>query len=82
MLRGYPDSWSQGICPTQVYLFSTGQSNVWNELDFYNQDSSQLMKNVYHKYDLTRRLSLGLPVSYEEYNTTDNWLQSTNKFNI
>lgn len=82
MLRGYQDSWDQGSCPTQVYLFGTGKSTVWNELDFYSQDSSQLMKNVCHKYDLARRLSLGLPVSYDEYNTTDEWLQGTNKFSI
>ncbi len=82
MLRGYQDSWDQGSCPTQVYLFGTGQSNVWNELDFYSQDSSQLMKNVCDKYNLARRLSLGLPVSYDEYNRMNKWLQRTNKFNI
>ena len=82
MLRGYTDSWNQGICPTQVYLFGTRQSNVWSELDFYDQDSGQLMKNVSDKYNLARRLSLGLPVSYDEYNSSNEWLQSTNKFNI
>lgn len=82
MLRGYQDSWNQGICPTQVYLLGTGKINVWNELDFYSQDSSKLIKNVSNKYNLSTRFALGLPVSYEEYNKTDNWLQSTNKFNI
>lgn len=82
MLRGYPDSWNQGVCPTQVYLFGTRQSNVWSELDFYNQDSSQLLKNVGDRYNLSKRLSLGLPISYDEYNSLDGWLQSTNKFNI
>ena len=71
MLRGYTDSWNQGICPTQVYLFGTGQSNVWSELDFYNRDYSQLMKNVSDRYNLAKRLSLGLPVSYDEYNIMD-----------
>ena len=82
MLRGYTDSWDQGICPTQVYLFGTRQSNVWSELDFYDQDSSQLLKNVSDRYNLTKRLSLGLPVSFNEYNSLNEWLQSTNKFNI
>lgn len=82
MLRGYQDSWNQGSCPTQVYLLGTGQINVWSELDFYSQNPIQLMKNVSDKYNLANRLALGLPVSYEEYNKTDNWLQSTNKFNI
>ncbi len=83
MLRGYTDSWNQGICPTQVYLFGTGQSNVWSELNFYNQEYSQLMKSVSDGYNnLTRKLSLGLPVSYDEYNIMDEWLQDTNKFSI
>lgn len=82
MLKGYKDSWKKGICPTQVYLFGIGQDNVWNELDFYRQDSSQLMENVYRKYNLARRLSLGLPVSHAEYNDVNKHLQHTNKFSI
>ena len=82
MLSGYQYSWDQGCCPTQDYLLGIGQSNVWNGFDFYSQDSSQLMKNVCEKYNLVRRLSLGLPVSYDEYTATDELLQGTNKFNI
>lgn len=83
MLRGYKYSWDLGgICPTQFYLIGTGKSKVWTEFDFYSQEASQLMKNVSNKYDLARRLSLGLPVSCDEYNTTDEWLQGTNKFSI
>lgn len=82
MLSGYQDSWNQGCCPTQVYLLGIGQSNVWNGLEFFSPDSSKLMKNVCDKYNLVRRLSLGLPVSYDEYTSTDELLQGTNKFNI
>lgn len=82
MLGGYQDAWEQGGCPTQVYLFGTKQSKVWTEFDFYSQESSQLMKNVSDKYSLDKRLSLGLPVSYNEYYTTDEWLKGTNKFRI
>ena len=82
MVRGYASSWSQGICPTQVYLFGTKQSSVWSELDFYDQNLSQLIKNVNDGYTLAKRLSLGLPISYDEYNSCNNWLQSTNKFNL
>lgn len=82
ILSGYQDFWNQGCCPTPVYLLGIGQSNVWNGLDFYSPDSSQLMKNVCEKYNLVRRLSLGLSVSYDEYNITDELLQGTNKFNI
>lgn len=82
MLNGYQDSWDQGSCPTQVYLFGIRQSKVWTELDFYSQESSQLIKNVSGKYDLDKRLSLGLPVSHDEYNTMNEWLENTNKFSI
>lgn len=82
MLRGYTDSWNQGICPTEVYLFGIGQGNVWSELDFYDQDSNQLLRNVSDSFDLGRRLALGLPVSINEYNACNDWLQSTNKFSI
>lgn len=82
MLSGYSESWYQGICPTQVYLFGTRQNKVWSEFDFYDHDPSQLIKNVSHEYSLARRLQLGLPISCDEYDTTNGWLQSTNKFNI
>ena len=82
MLSGYQDSWNQGCCPTQVYLLGIGRSNVWNGLEFFSPYSSKLMKNVCDKYNLVRRLSLELPVSYDEYTATDELLQGTNKFNI
>ncbi|MBE6138770.1 MAG: hypothetical protein E7173_03400 [Firmicutes bacterium] len=82
MLRGYQDSWNEGICPTQVYLFGTRQSKVWLDFDFYNQDSKQLIKTVSEQNNLARRLSLGLPVTYEEYEKTHDWLQTTNKYSI
>lgn len=82
MLSGYTDSWEHGICPTQVYLFGTRQNHVWFEFDFYDQDPSQLMQDVKNRYNLARRLSLGLPVSYDEYNESYELLQSTNKFNV
>lgn len=83
MLRGYTDAWDQqGICPTQVYLVGTRQSNVWFELDFYDQNPSQLLKNASKRYNLARRLSLGIPVSCYEYDSYNEILQSTNKFNI
>ena len=82
MLKGYQESWNEGTCPTEVYLSGIRQSKIWSEFDFYSQDSEQLMKSVSEKYSLTKRMSLGLPISYGEYETTDNWLHTTNKFNI
>lgn len=80
-LKGYQESWEHGTCPTEVYLLGTRQGKVWNEFDFYDGDSSKLMKKVNDKFELSKRLKLGLPISYNEYNRTDEWLHSTNKYN-
>ncbi len=82
LLRGYQESWLDGFCPTQVYLVGTGQSKTWSGLDFYSQDYIQLFKNVCDQYSLNERLSLGLPINYEEYRETDDSLRSTNRFKI
>ncbi len=81
-LKGYKDIDGIGICPTQVYLCGVRQNKVWSEFDFYDQDSSKLIKNVCGEYNLAKRLSLGLPVTADEYYDTYSWLQTTNKFNI
>ena len=70
MLQGHKESWYDGgICPTQVYLFGTGHENTWYEID----DSEQ--------FGLAKRLTLGLKVSYDEYQSAVDWLQTTNKYN-
>lgn len=81
-LKGYKDIDIQEICPTQVYLCGTRQDKVWSGFDFYDQDSSKLIKHVCGEYNLAKRLSLGLPVTVNEYYDTYSWLQTTNKFNI
>lgn len=82
MVKGYGNSWKHAICPTQLFLFDTGQDDVWNGFDFYDQDFNQLIENVCHKYNLARRFQLGLPVSRNEYNTLVKCLQHTNKFSF
>lgn len=82
MIKGYTDAWDLGICPTQVYLYASGQSNVWDSLDFYDSDSERIMKKVSDRYPLEKRLTLGLPINYQEYNKMNDWLQTTNKFNV
>ena len=81
-LRGYEESWNEGSCPSQVYLYGIRQENVWKEFDFYDQNGEQLFRNVSAQYNLCQRLTLGLPVSYDEYYDTYNWLQSANKFSV
>lgn len=68
MLRGYLEDRNKGSsCPTQVYLLGTRQDKIWYELDFYSEDYYQLLKNVSDQYSLDRRLSLGLPIDYDEH---------------
>ncbi|MBE6161163.1 MAG: hypothetical protein E7158_02980 [Firmicutes bacterium] len=81
MLNGYEESFEKGgICPTQVYLYANRKDSVWENLDFYHQDNTQLLINVSNQYDLKRRLSLGLPVAFEEYSQVSDWLESMNNF--
>lgn len=81
-LRGFEESWNDGICPTQVYLSKIRQDKIWSEFDFYSKDAKKLIENVSGQYPLVRRLTLGLPVSISEYTNIDNMLRATNKYNI
>lgn len=71
MLNAYQLSKKEGICPTQVYLEGTRQGKVWTEFDFYDANSAQLLENVSAEYDLGKRISLGLPISQDEFNMMD-----------
>ena len=68
-LKGYSESWDGYSCPTEAYLKGTKQDQVWQEI------STDFGQHTYAK-----RLQLGLPVNYHEYEQTFNWLQNTNKF--
>lgn len=82
MIKGYQESWSEGSCPTQVYLNATRQSDMWSGFDFYSQSTDSLIKNVSKHYSLEKRLSFGLPVTNREYSSIEDYLYTTNKFNI
>lgn len=71
MLNAYQLSKKYGICPTQVYLEGTRRGNVWTEFDFYDANSAQLFENVSAEYDFGKRISLGLPISQDEFNMMD-----------
>lgn len=64
----------EGFCPTQVYLEGTRQGNVWTEFDFYDLNGEKLIENVSAGYDLGKRISLGLPISQDEFNMMDKCL--------
>ena len=80
MLRGYETAFRENGCPTEVYLNGTGNGIVWRNLDFYSKDRNELMEKVQTKYDLPKRLTLGLPITYKEYDHTDAYLHSLNKY--
>ena len=82
LLNGYEESWSQGVCPTQVYLYAINQQNIWGSLDFYDQDVNRLKQKAYSNYDLKQRFYFGFPVSYEEFSRTNDYMRTLNKFNV
>ena len=67
----YQSAKKEGGCPTQVYLEGTRQGNVWTEFDFYDLNGEKLIENVSAEYDLGKRISLGLPISQDEFNMMD-----------
>lgn len=81
-LKGYQISWERGSCPTQVFLNGFSGFYMWYKLDFYDYNDRQLLENVKSRYDLEKRLSLGLPITRHEFKEKNEWLQSTNKFSI
>lgn len=81
MLKGYQESWKQATCPTELYLYGTGNKNIWKSLDFYDRNSDKLIENVKEKYDLSKRLTLGLPITLSEYANKSKALRKTNKYN-
>ena len=82
MISGYVEAYEKGsVSPTQFYLFSLGQSSVWSEFDFYDDNAEKLENKLRSKYNLGERFKFGLPVSNEEYQKTYSLLLNTNKYN-
>jgi len=80
MLAGYSYDWSMISAPTPIYLEGLGYSNIWENLDFYDSNIMELQNKVADKYDLAKRLILGLPINDKEYENTSNWLHSSIKY--
>lgn len=83
MIKGYRESIKDYncTCPTEVYLAQNNIYETWKGFDFYKEDSQQILQEVSKEYSLSKRVSLGLPISNEEYGTTISFLNSTNKYN-
>lgn len=75
MLMSYEESWTEGSCPTEVYLRGIRKENVWNSLGNATQTDIT-------KLPLEKRMILGLPITGNEYGNVYNWLSSTNKHNV
>lgn len=82
MLNGYVEAYEEGCAsPTQLYLFASGQSKAWSELDFYDDNTEKLENKLRSKYNLGERFKFGLPVSGDEYQKTYSLLLNSNKYN-
>lgn len=67
MVTGYDQSLVKGNCPTKSYLENVGLKDVWSNLCFYHRTKNKLIEDVCSRYSPTKRFSLGLPVTLEEY---------------
>ena len=67
-LKHYKEAHAKRTCPTEVYLYTIACPGEWQALPFYDEDTKTLLKNVTETLSLKKRLSLGLPISQEEYN--------------
>ena len=82
LLRGYKETYKKEECPTEIFLKEMKHISVWKKFDFYSQDSDELLANINDRYDLVRKLHLGLPISHEEYKDMRFILETSNKFSI
>ncbi len=82
LLRGYKETYKKEECPTKIFLKEMKHISVWKKFDFYSQDSDELLANINDRYDLVRKLHLGLPISHEEYKDMRFILETSNKFSI
>lgn len=62
----------QLIAPTQVFLEGIDENGFWQNLDFYDDNSRRLQRNVEKEYCLQKRLQLGLPIRSKEYRKIHN----------
>lgn len=82
LLRGYKEISKKDECPTKLYLEKMKHIRLWKNFDFYSEDNAELLTNINDKYDLVKRLYLGLPIFYEEYKDMQFILETSNKFSI
>ena len=82
LLKGYRKKDDFLESPTKFYLYGVSQGDVWRGFDFYCHNNEKLKENVFRKYNLFKRLSLGLPISYIEYLNLYKTLYDSDKFSM
>jgi hypothetical protein len=75
-LRGYLLGLNSVECPTKVYLFGRGKQDLWTQFGFFDSDSNKMQEKVNLNYQLSKRLTYGLPISYDEYSQSAELLYS------
>ncbi len=71
MYKIIPNGYSKNIfnniiSPTEVFFKMINNQNIWKDLDFYNFNRHKMLELVTNKHTLEERLTLGLPLSYDE----------------
>lgn len=71
MYKIIPNGYSKNIfnniiSPTEVFFKMINNQNIWKNLDFYNFNRHKMLELVTNKHTLEERLTLGLPLSYDE----------------
>ena len=71
MYKIIPNGYSKNIfnniiSPTEVFFKMINNQNIWKDLDFYNFNIHKMLELVTNKYTIEERLTLGLPLSYDE----------------
>lgn len=71
MYKVIPNGYSKNIfndiiSPTEIFFKMINNQNIWKNLDFYNFNRHKMLELVTNKYPLEERLTLGLPLSYDE----------------
>ncbi len=67
MIYAYAKSRLEDIYPSEKYLSRIGKSEVWESFDFYDKDRNIMLDNATQKHRRIKRLTLGLPISDDEF---------------
>ena len=67
LISGYEYDGNQLIAPTVAYINGMKFTDEWPRFTFYDGDPKTMVMKLNQKHTLIERLSLGLPISFEEH---------------